>query len=69
MHPADIQAAIKKAGHSQAAIAAELRVSRMAVSHIIHGRGKSRRIASRIAQLVAIPLSDLWPGMYQERLQ
>ncbi|MNL39226.1 hypothetical protein D3C87_1614920 [compost metagenome] len=69
MHPADIQAAIKKVGQSQAAIAAELHVSRMAVSHIIHGRGKSRRIADHIAELVAIPLSDLWPGKYMERVQ
>lgn len=66
MHPADIQAALKKAGYSQTAIAEALQVSRTAVSHVLHGRGTSRRIAAYIAKLIAKSLSDIWPGKYLE---
>ena len=67
MHPADIQAAIKKAGASQSSIGRELpgkTVSRMAVSHVISGRSKSARIALRISEVTGVPVRELWPGKY-----
>ncbi|MEW6314749.1 MAG: helix-turn-helix domain-containing protein [Pseudomonadota bacterium] len=65
MHPADIQAALLKAGTNQSRIAGGLRVSHNAVSLVIHGRGKSFRIAKAISRATGIPVNTLWPGRYQ----
>lgn len=66
MHPADINAALKKSGSSQSDIARSLNppVSCNAVSLIIYGRGKSRRIADAISDKTLIPISVLWPKKY-----
>lgn len=64
MHPELIKALIRMSETTPAALAGELSVSRMAVSSVIHGRGKSSRIAERISQAVKRPISELWPGKY-----
>lgn len=64
MHPADIQAALKKHGSSQAKIADAGKVSRAHVSYVIQGRSKSRRIAELVSKATGIPLERLWPGKY-----
>lgn len=64
MHPADIQAALKKRGSSQAKIADASQVSRAHVSYVIQGRSKSRRIADAISRTTGIPVDRLWPGKY-----
>lgn len=64
MHPEQIKAAIRMRGTTPSAIADELNVSRMTVSHVIHGRGVSARVAKRISEVVELSVSVLWPGRY-----
>jgi lambda repressor-like predicted transcriptional regulator len=67
MHPADIKAALEKAGSSQIKIAKALEVSDTSVNHVIYGRATSRRTADLIADTTGIPISTLWPNRYEER--
>lgn len=67
MHPADIQAAIKKAGSSQTELGAQLDVTQQAVNRCVHGHIRSRRIAARISAITGIPIDELWPGAYPSR--
>lgn len=64
MHPADITAALKKLGVSQADIARECGVERQAVSSVINGRGRSKRVEASIASVLGVPLERLWPDRY-----
>lgn len=64
MHPADITAALKKAGSSQIAIARELNCAHASVWQVIDGRARSVRVAQAIAAKVGIPVERLWPGHY-----
>lgn len=64
MHTADIQAAIKKHGHSCASIGRQLGVTRRPVSAVVLGKAASRRIAQYIADLIGLPIETLWPGKY-----
>jgi lambda repressor-like predicted transcriptional regulator len=64
MHPADIKAAIEKAGSSQRDIADECDVSPSAVAHVIHGRGTSTKVAQAVARITGLAVSALWPGKY-----
>ncbi len=64
MHPADIQAALKKKGITQAAIARQLSVSEMTVSRVVRGTDSSRRVAQAISDIIGIPLNNLWPERY-----
>lgn len=67
MHPADIIAALTKAGHPATKVADDLDVNRSTVSNIIHGNGTSYNIASYISVVTSIPLNKLWPdGRYSE---
>lgn len=67
MHPADITAALKKAGSSQAQIARDLDVSRAAVWFVIAGRKTSKRIAHKVSSATGFSVQKLWPGKYIER--
>jgi len=67
MHPADIKAALEKAGSSQTKIAQTLGVSKTTVGHVIYGRSSSRRIAAEISRVTDLPLSKLWPGRYDDK--
>ena len=70
MHPADINAALRKAGSSQAKVSrwfaehGEQPVSPAAVHLVISGRGSSARIARRISEITGVPVARLWPGRY-----
>ena len=64
MHPADITAALHKAGSNQSAIAKELKISHMAISNVVHDRMKSTRVAVAISRTTGIPVEKLWPGRY-----
>ncbi|HVT35743.1 MAG TPA: hypothetical protein VHE37_09165, partial [Nevskiaceae bacterium] len=48
-------------------VAASLEVHPGTVSGVIHGNSTSRRIATKIARTVGMPLSRLWPGRYESR--
>lgn len=61
MHPAEINAEIRKAGATQTAIAETLGVSPATVSAVINGRIKSKRVASAIALVVSRSVVSLWP--------
>ena len=67
MHPADINAALIKSGTNQTIIAEHLGISHVSVSHIIHGRSTSRRIAEAIAKATGLTIQQLWPGRYLPR--
>ncbi|MGK8199540.1 helix-turn-helix domain-containing protein [Burkholderia cepacia] len=67
MHPADIKAALEKAGYTQADVARMVGVSSALVAHVIHSRGSARRTAECISSLTRIPLAVLWPKLYGER--
>jgi len=69
MHPADIKAALEKAGTSQIKIATALELSESAINHVIYGRSTSRRVADLIASKTGLPLSKLWPGRYDKQSQ
>mgnify|MGYP003393723421 CR=1 FL=1 len=67
MHPEDIKAEIRKKGSSLVDIAREMNVGPMTVSHVVHSRGVSRRVAQRISEVTGIPISRLWPGGYKAK--
>lgn len=66
--PAEVHAALERKallvrrGIQQQAIARKLRVSRVAVSHVVSGHRRSKRIENHIARLLAMPRAVLWPG-------
>lgn len=67
MHPADIKAAVEKAGTSQAELARTLKgraVSAGAVWAVINGKSASAEIAHHIARAIGLPVDKLWPGKY-----
>ena len=73
MHPADIKAALAKAGISQTRIAESLpghggkgHLSPTAVHAVVHGLQRSARIAQHISRLIGVPVSAMWPGAYPE---
>ena len=75
MHPEDIKAAIRKRGYTLALVASRVDLGRpgraptkSAVSRVLRGDLKSARIAVCISQLIDVPVSTLWPGMYPAAL-
>lgn len=72
MHPEDIKAAVRKNGHTLQSVAESVtgrsggRVTKSAVSKVLHGSVKSQAIASRIAKAAGLPVSALWPGKYPQ---
>lgn len=64
--PNEIRAKLLLRGVRLTDIAADLGVERGTVCTVVHGRGKSRRIARRISDLTGIPISHLWPGLYPD---
>lgn len=72
MHPADISAALRKAGSSQAKVArwfaeqGQKPVTHAAVHMVVSGRGSSARIARRISEVTRLPVAVLWPGKYPD---
>lgn len=66
MHHEDIKAALRKKGVSSADLARHLGLSQMTISHVIHGRSKSVRVANAIAQITGHSLHVLWPSRYEK---
>ncbi len=64
MHKADITAAIKKAGMTQAAIARKAGVHTQVVNAVVCSRGRSARLEALISQVTCLPLHQLWPRHY-----
>lgn len=58
---ARIKYALACSDYTQADLALELDRSRSAVSMVINGRGRSKRIELRIAAITRRPLAELWP--------
>lgn len=61
MHAEQIKAAIRMAGTTPAAIAAQLKVSPSTVGHVIHGRGTSARVELAISKVTGLAVSVMWP--------
>lgn len=61
MHPEQIKAAIRMKGTTPAAIADELKVSRTTVSQVIHNKGTSKRVRTKIASIIGLPSATIWP--------
>ena len=70
MHPADIRAALRKAGHTNWSIAQRVigrhgrPVSEQAVTAVVYSRSRSDAIALAIAAAVGRSPADLWPDAY-----
>lgn len=64
MHPADIKAALEKRGSSVSAIARALDRNFRTVSSVVRGVATSRLIANAVAEVVGLPIEQLWPGKY-----
>lgn len=64
MHPADISAALKKLLVSHTSIARHFDITPTGVRNVIAGRYRSQRIEQRIAEIVGLPLNQLWPQWY-----
>ena len=65
MHPADIQAALKKRGINQTQIANELGVSKWAVSAVINKIIVSDRIMRIVAAKIELHPYDIFPEYYR----
>ncbi len=65
MHPSQIKAALEMRGVSLSDVAQHCgKISRNAVSLVVLGRSRSRRVESMIAALLEQPLQELWPKWY-----
>ena len=62
MHPEEIKAAMRMAGTTPAMLCDELGVAASSVSQTISGHIKSKRIQSRIAQIIGKPVEAIWPN-------
>jgi len=63
IHPADLQANLKKAGIRQKDVAEQLDVSESAVSTCIKG-GQGARIREHLAAVLRFDPRDAWPQYY-----
>lgn len=66
MHPEEIKAAIRMKGTTATDVGRSLGVSHACVSHVIHGRGVSERVARRICEITGIPAQRMWPNRYPQ---
>lgn len=67
MHPADIQAALKKKGVTQKQIAQELGVSEMPVSKEVNGIHTSERIRRAIAETIGMDPKMVFAEYYLKK--
>lgn len=67
MHPMDIIALLYKSGTNGIKIAEKTGVRASTVSRVIHNKTKSRNVATYISGTLNKPLSELWPGTYDEK--
>jgi lambda repressor-like predicted transcriptional regulator len=64
MKPEEIKLLLKERGATQVEIAEVVGVSQAAVSAVINGVARSRRIAMTIAHFLDKEVNELWPGRY-----
>lgn len=62
MHPEEIKAAMRMAGITPAMLCDELQVAASSVSQTISGHIRSKRIQSRIAEIIGRPVEKIWPN-------
>ncbi len=55
---------LRKRGKTQSALARDLSVSASVVNNVIHNRATCHSVASHIADLLQLPLTELWPERY-----
>ena len=67
MHPADIQALIKKKGLTQKKIARRLGKSDMAVHNVIHKKAVSNPIMTGMAELLGKKPEQIWPEYFLKK--
>ena len=65
MHPADIQASLKKRGITQTQIAKELNVKGWSVYAVIQKKQISDRVMRAIAEKIGIHHHDVFPEYYR----
>lgn len=63
MTPNEIRAELVRRGIRQSDIARTIKVTRAAVSHVIAGRTRAKRIRLLIAAAIERPVADVWPDM------
>ena len=64
MHPADIQSALKKKGHTQKSVAKHLGVTEMAISRVIHRMLITDRLMREIANIIGKDHKKVFPEYY-----
>lgn len=62
MHPEEIKAAMRIAGTTPAMLCDELQVAASSVSQTISGHIRSKRIQTRIAEIVGKSVEAIWPN-------
>ncbi|MNV62821.1 hypothetical protein D3C71_1553850 [compost metagenome] len=62
MHPEEIKAAMRIAGTTPAMLCDELHVAASSVSQTISGHIRSKRIQTRIAEIIGRPIDAIWPN-------
>ena len=62
MHPEEIKAAMRIAGTTPAMLCDELHVAASSVSQTISGHIRSKRIQTRIAEIIGRPIEAIWPN-------
>lgn len=63
MHPELIKAELRMRGSSLSIVARELGISQSAVCNVTHGC-RSRRVETYIAQVLGMPVADVFPQRY-----
>lgn len=66
MHPADITAALKRKGFSQAAVGTACAVGRGVANAVVRGVGRSKKVEDKVSEITGVPLAELWPQWYGE---
>lgn len=61
-HPADIKAALEKAGWSFAAIGREMGYAPKSVDSVL--RRPMGPVEQRVAEILGVPVEELWPSRY-----
>ena len=55
---------LRKRGKTQSALARDLSVSASVVNNVIHNRSTCHAVAAHIANLLQLPLTEVWPERY-----
>jgi len=61
--PNEILAALLLKNHRPVEIARKLKIGRSAISNVIYGRSKSRKVQEEIAGIIGKTVEEIWPVM------